>query len=301
MRKDNEVIDTERMVLMNSRVTAAALILTMALCFTSVAVAVPYTGVVSIDSVEAHAGQGVAVPIRLSNSNISIAGIVVPVKIDTTKLKLDSVSFVGSLIRPDMIGVQHLDAPHQTIEISYIPGYTGNPLQLVTASSGVIATMYIHILASTSAGYIPLDSVYREISYGGEYHSFMRVEITDSIGSPASTMLPGFIRGAINVLAPTGVNDNGGPGLPHEFTLEQNYPNPFNPSTVISFSLPTASHVTMEVFNILGQNVVTLLNENMSAGNHQVNFDASAYPSGIYFYRWTHRAGSETRKMILVK
>jgi hypothetical protein len=72
---------------------------------------------------------------------------------------------------------------------------------------------------------------------------------------------------------------------PAEFDLAQNYPNPFNPSTRIDFSLAVDSKVSLKVFNVLGQEVSNLLNGNLSAGSHQLNFDASALNSGVYLYR----------------
>lgn len=88
---------------------------------------------------------------------------------------------------------------------------------------------------------------------------------------------------------------------PVEFSLSQNYPNPFNPSTTINFTLPAASQVTLDVFNVAGEKVATLVNGQMVQGFHSVNFDASKLSSGIYLY--TIKAGSftATRKMILMK
>lgn len=85
------------------------------------------------------------------------------------------------------------------------------------------------------------------------------------------------------------------------FTLSQNYPNPFNPSTNINFTLPAATNVQLEVFNLLGQKVATLIDGRRIAGNHSVRFDASSMASGIYFYML--RAGEVTlqRKMTLIK
>jgi hypothetical protein len=86
------------------------------------------------------------------------------------------------------------------------------------------------------------------------------------------------------------------------FNLDQNYPNPFNPSTKISFSLPETGIVNLNVYNVLGQKVASLLNsENMSAGNHSVSFNASNLSSGVYFY--SLKAGNNviTKKMMLVK
>ncbi|MFH0736122.1 MAG: choice-of-anchor J domain-containing protein [bacterium] len=90
-------------------------------------------------------------------------------------------------------------------------------------------------------------------------------------------------------------------GLPTEFSLLQNYPNPFNPSTTIKFALPTAANVKLNVYNALGSVVATLVNSNMEAGNHSVNWVASNNASGIYFF--TIEAGNftSTKKMMLIK
>ncbi len=89
--------------------------------------------------------------------------------------------------------------------------------------------------------------------------------------------------------------------VPSEFALAQNYPNPFNPSTTIQFSLPTASNVELTVYNLLGQRVETLIDQQLEAGEHVVNFDAGALASGIYFYRLRTDDASSTRKMLLMK
>jgi hypothetical protein len=88
---------------------------------------------------------------------------------------------------------------------------------------------------------------------------------------------------------------------PVQFELAQNYPNPFNPSTTIKFSIPQNSNVTLKIFNTLGQEVKTLLNQNMESGVHTINFDASELNSGIYFYRLDAGQFSEVRKMTLIK
>lgn len=75
--------------------------------------------------------------------------------------------------------------------------------------------------------------------------------------------------------------------LPTKFLLEQNYPNPFNPSTVISWQSPVSSWVTLKIYNILGQEVATLVDENKAAGKYDVQFDGSQLSSGVYFYRLT--------------
>ena len=94
--------------------------------------------------------------------------------------------------------------------------------------------------------------------------------------------------------------------VPKVYSLEQNYPNPFNPTTRINFNLATDAKVTLRVFNILGQEVTTLLNGSMAAGQHTVNFDASHLNSGVYMYKIEANGVdgsrfSEVKKMILTK
>jgi hypothetical protein len=89
--------------------------------------------------------------------------------------------------------------------------------------------------------------------------------------------------------------------VPDDFTLAQNYPNPFNPTTVISYQLPVSSEVRLEVYDMLGRNVATLVNEQVSAGRHTVNFDASNLSSGVYLYRLQAGAQIMTKKLTILK
>jgi len=92
-----------------------------------------------------------------------------------------------------------------------------------------------------------------------------------------------------------------GETLPKAYALDQNYPNPFNPSTVISYQLPVSGDVSLKVFNVLGREVATLVDQRVSAGQHQVSFDASTLSSGMYFYTLQTDGFSKTRKMLLIK
>ncbi len=86
-----------------------------------------------------------------------------------------------------------------------------------------------------------------------------------------------------------------------EFSLEQNYPNPFNPSTTISWQSPVSSYQTLKVYDVLGNEVATLVNEEKPAGSYEVTFDASGLSSGIYFYKMQSGSFVETKKMLLLK
>jgi hypothetical protein len=94
------------------------------------------------------------------------------------------------------------------------------------------------------------------------------------------------------------VGDNVGPVV---FKLNQNYPNPFNPSTEIKYSVAKAGLVTLKVYNLIGQEVASLVNQEQAAGFHTVNFDASSLSSGMYIYRLTSGAETAVKNMLLVK
>ena len=89
--------------------------------------------------------------------------------------------------------------------------------------------------------------------------------------------------------------------LPSDFSIAQNYPNPFNPRTTIEYNLPKSADVSLEVFDILGRKVETLVNTEQEAGPHVVSWDGSRYASGTYFYRIQAGDFAETKKMLLLK
>jgi hypothetical protein len=114
----------------------------------------------------------------------------------------------------------------------------------------------------------------------------------------------GELRGQLLYRQPlsTGIEPVAGAAIPSSFRLEQNYPNPFNPSTAIQFQLDRTSQVTLKVFNLLGQEVATLVNDVKQAGVYKVTFDAGRLASGVYFYRLATDHGLvASKKMVLVK
>ncbi len=88
---------------------------------------------------------------------------------------------------------------------------------------------------------------------------------------------------------------------PNRFTLNQNYPNPFNPTTRIEYSLATAGNVTLTLYNIMGQKVLTMVDKYLKAGSHDFVLDASELPSGIYFYSLTQNGNTKSNKLVLMK
>ncbi len=102
------------------------------------------------------------------------------------------------------------------------------------------------------------------------------------------------------VRTPSGIHGNQNE-IPSAYILEQNYPNPFNPSTVISYQLPVNGFVTLVVYDILGNEVKTLVNGTQTAGVHELQFDASSLSNGIYLYRIFAGSFTDAKKMVLVK
>jgi hypothetical protein len=92
-----------------------------------------------------------------------------------------------------------------------------------------------------------------------------------------------------------------GEGLPETYALEQNYPNPFNPSTTIRFSIPVQQHVTLKIYNVLGQEIATLVDDNVVAGKHVVQWQPEQIASGTYFYRLEAGSFRDSRKVVYLK
>jgi hypothetical protein len=99
----------------------------------------------------------------------------------------------------------------------------------------------------------------------------------------------------------TGVKDNDAETIPSRFSLNQNNPNPFNPSTVISYNIPSASKVTLDVYDVLGRHIQSLIDDYQEQGSHSIVFNASNLSSGVYFYRLSAGSYTATKRMVLIK
>jgi hypothetical protein len=146
--------------------------------------------------------------------------------------------------------------------------------------------------------------------FGGQTNSSSI--ITTMAGEPiagitkndATKFTGGFLSGYLFSGEPTSLDNAFNNQLPTEYKLYQNYPNPFNPTTKIKFSVPeNQGRVTLKVFDILGNEIAELVNEEKSVGNYEVEFNAAKYgiSSGIYFYRIHSDQFTNTKKLMLVK
>ena len=99
---------------------------------------------------------------------------------------------------------------------------------------------------------------------------------------------------------PIGIQEPNQPN-PSHFTLYNNFPNPFNPTTTIEFSIPQTEFVTVKVYNIAGHEITTLINDELSIGNHSIQWNGSHQPSGVYIVQIESSGFVQTRKMVLLK
>jgi len=89
--------------------------------------------------------------------------------------------------------------------------------------------------------------------------------------------------------------------IPERYSLYQNYPNPFNPTTNIKFNIPKSSYVKLTIYDILGKEITTLVNEKLNVGSYEVGWNGSGYPSGVYYYKLITEEFADTKKMVLLK
>jgi len=137
-----------------------------------------------------------------------------------------------------------------------------------------------------------IDTTYSIQLQNGKY--FWKVKSYTSSSTYTFSNVMSFV---VNI--PTDVNSE--KDTPFEFYLDQNFPNPLNPSTTIKYSIPKSSQVSLKIFNMLGEELETLVNEEKTVGTYEVNWNAANLPSGVYFYRLQAGDFVQTRKMILLK
>ncbi len=176
------------------------------------------------------------------------------------------------------------DVKASDLFVSYQPYFSNDWIQLDGSND-------YHVLASSEAignGFTPPAP-----SLSNHWWNPYFINGTDTLQLPGDANI-----GAHGTV--TAVSDQN-PKVASKFALNQNFPNPFNPSTVITYQLPTNSFVTLKVYDVLGREVKTLVSEHQNAGLHNLTFDASNLPSGIYLYHIQAGNYSQMKKMVLVK
>ncbi|MEO8232257.1 MAG: T9SS type A sorting domain-containing protein, partial [Ignavibacteriota bacterium] len=145
-----------------------------------------------------------------------------------------------------------------------------------------------------------LGETWTQINLAGGPNSFQKIKVANGYfyGAGGGSVGKSIYRKNLSSIVNIEVQEY---LLPVAYDLLQNYPNPFNPSTKISWQSPVGSHQTLKIYDVLGNEVATLLDEYTEAGRYEITFDASRLASGIYFYRLQAGQFIETRKMILLK
>jgi hypothetical protein len=180
--------------------------------------------------------------------------------------------------------------------------------------STLVCTPYIPKHYCVDTGYVTLfgiqvkrkiftrntSEVSTSITYGVNFGIIFSY-YSDFWASASESLVGCYINGILygDTTLTTIQNING--EIPSSFSLSQNYPNPFNPATNIKFAIPKNEFVKITVFDILGKEIVTLVNEQLQPGTYETNWNASNYPSGVYFYRLQADDFSETKRMTLIK
>jgi len=172
-------------------------------------------------------------------------------------------------------------------------------LQWNTLSETGIERFELMRSSSLTPAYEPVASIPAENSSSGAQYGFVDREVTNDV-TYAYTLAIVNLDGSRQEWG-TEVSATPHAEIVSEFALHQNFPNPFNPETRIAFDLAADANVTLEVFNVSGQVVATLLNGTMEAGSHSVSFDGSALSAGVYFYTLRADGFTATKKMLLLK
>lgn len=264
-------------------------------------------------AVDSDVDNQVRVPLIITNQD-HLTAMDIPLKYSDGVTLLE-VDFENTRVSYFDLKVANINTEEQTVVIGLLPQMTPAFKPDLEAGTGVIANLIFRIddptIENITLDVVKLTNPNHDLIF--VYHD----ENNDDAPISGALYRDGFKKSgataqAINSAQAVNdarlVNDEmvvalpvKGEALPIVFELKQNYPNPFNPSTIISYALPKASHVTISIYNVLGREVVTLVDEEKAAGRYEVNWDASANASGVYFYRIQADDFSETKKMMMLK
>jgi len=241
-----------------------------------------------------------SIPVTVSTSVLSLPSItgavgdVVDFAISTTDLSAAGFVAYELDITYDSTYVTFSDAATRTGTVSAANGY----VNINTATNGTIkvASAFTDSLGAGST-LIKLNAILVKETASSAI-KVTRAEFFNKAGTSFTYIAT---EGSVTVTTGTGTSIENPDELPSQVELKQNYPNPFNPSTQITFAIPQAGNVSLEVFNVVGQKVATLVNAPMSAGYHTVSFDATNLSSGMLIYRITVGNQVQVKQMMLIK
>lgn len=260
----------------------------------TVAVPPPSPDSIWIDNVTGVPGQSVEVPIYGYNIE-NISEINLAIEWSSDNLIYKTVAFNDT--RGDSAWQKTVSPPSGGLNqlLITLDFQDGMPLH---PGSGPLAKVIFDIASSVPDEIVTIDSA--------RYIGSQSTEICLTPDNGSLCFAPKFNAGQVEIKSSTAVLEGDESILPKQYSLAQNTPNPFNPSTEVSFELPKACDLKIEIYNILGQNVRTLVDGRMSAGRHRVTFDGrgddkNVLASGVYFYRLVTEEFTQSRKMTLMK
>jgi len=237
----------------------------------------------------ANGATSLIVPLEIANLD-NLVALDVPLRF-SEGVTLKEVNFVNTRIEYFDFKISNINNEENTVIIGALPQMSSAAKPDLKAGSGVIANLVFEI-DDPSVTTVQIEA----IEMADPYHKLMFVyhDYNDDgsiAGIRAEYPAMGDIVASVDPLE----------NMPTAYALEQNYPNPFNPKTSISFALPNAGHVSLKVYNVLGQEVATLVDGHMEAGNQSAEWEASEFSSGVYFYRLNAERYTQTLKMMLLK
>jgi len=185
----------------------------------------------------------------------------------------------------------------------WIGGRADRILTVDTASGTATLVGYVgDSLQVRSLAFSPDGRLYGLQNLWGGEQRLVQIDTADAHGTVVGPLGSLLALQAIAMRMDLAVGvEQGGGRVPTDYALRQNYPNPFNPSTTIEFALPTASNVAVKIYNLLGEEIATLVSGNFAAGTYQITWDGSQMPSGVYFCRLTAGEYVQTMKAVLMK
>ncbi len=233
----------------------------------------------------------IVVPLEITNDD-NLTAITIPLEF-SEGVTLKEVDFEGTRVEYFDLKIATIDNANHTVLIGLLPQMSNEQKPDLAAGTGPVANLVFEvndpIVDEITIEATTIEKPYHTLAF--VYHDY----------SPAGDRSIRVERFEFESVTKS-LSDMPGPSTtPGRFGLSQNYPNPFNPTTIISFNLPAASRVDLSVYNVLGQKVTTLIDGRLEAGPQEVEWNATGYSSGVYFYRIATDANVETRKMVLLK